>query len=216
MRHSQRLRWAMMIIRVSPPALPDFRPARRLAGPAEPVDGIQGHRAAHAAARGCRAAPHPSPTTRDWADRAVLAALDPDPAPEPADAPAGHPGYCAALVPPPDRPEVDLPEPDGRPPVRPEIVVLIERLARENHVWGYQRILRRLSRRFTDRSSLHIGMAAAQSACPCPAGTGGAGPGPVPCPHPGGRPAEPAQGPTSRLACIPTVTSGVVCEGGSA
>jgi putative transposase len=28
----------------------------------------------------------------------------------------------------------------GRPPVSPEIVVLIERLARENHEWGYQRI----------------------------------------------------------------------------
>ena len=28
----------------------------------------------------------------------------------------------------------------GRPPVSPEIAVLIERLARENHSWGYQRI----------------------------------------------------------------------------
>src|SRR5260370_42619343 len=38
---------------------------------------------------------------------------DTDPAPEPADAPTGHPGYCAALAPPPGRPEVDLPAPDG-------------------------------------------------------------------------------------------------------
>ena len=28
----------------------------------------------------------------------------------------------------------------GRPPVSPEIAVLIEDLARENHSWGYQRI----------------------------------------------------------------------------
>ena len=28
----------------------------------------------------------------------------------------------------------------GRPPVSPEIVVLTERLARENHGWGYQQI----------------------------------------------------------------------------
>jgi putative transposase len=35
---------------------------------------------------------------------------------------------------------VDLPAPDGRPQVSTEIVALIERLATENHGWGYQRI----------------------------------------------------------------------------
>ena len=35
---------------------------------------------------------------------------------------------------------MDLPEPAGRPPVDDTIAALIERLARENPTWGYQRI----------------------------------------------------------------------------
>jgi hypothetical protein len=35
---------------------------------------------------------------------------------------------------------VDLPAPQGRPPVTTEITALIGRLATENHGWGYQRI----------------------------------------------------------------------------
>jgi putative transposase len=35
---------------------------------------------------------------------------------------------------------VDLPNRAGRPPVSAEIATLIERLATENHSWGYQRI----------------------------------------------------------------------------
>jgi putative transposase len=35
---------------------------------------------------------------------------------------------------------VDLPNRSGRPPVDPMIAALIERLARENENWGYQRI----------------------------------------------------------------------------
>ena len=35
---------------------------------------------------------------------------------------------------------MDLPAPDGRPPVSAEIAALIERLATENTCWGYQRI----------------------------------------------------------------------------
>src|SRR5216683_8129999 len=38
---------------------------------------------------------------------------DPRPAPEPADTPAGHPGYRAALAPPPRHPEAGLSAPDG-------------------------------------------------------------------------------------------------------
>ncbi len=48
-----------MIIRVPPPALSYLRPALRLAGPARPVIGLQGRRAARAATRGRRAAPRP-------------------------------------------------------------------------------------------------------------------------------------------------------------
>src|ERR1039458_1231637 len=79
-----------MIIRVSASAVPDLRPARRLAGPAGPVNGVQGHRAACAAARGCRAAPHPSPTAPGLGRPRGPRRADPAPAPEPADAPAGQ------------------------------------------------------------------------------------------------------------------------------
>src|SRR6266702_573350 len=48
----------MMIGRVPSPALPDLHPALRLADPARPLAGLRGHRAAGAAARGCRAAPY--------------------------------------------------------------------------------------------------------------------------------------------------------------
>jgi hypothetical protein len=50
-----------MIIRVPAPALSHLRPALRLAGPARPVIGRQGRRAARPAARGRRAAPDQSP-----------------------------------------------------------------------------------------------------------------------------------------------------------
>src|ERR1017187_2649950 len=45
-----------MILYVHAPVLPHLRPALRLAGPARPVIGLQGRRAARAAARGRRAA----------------------------------------------------------------------------------------------------------------------------------------------------------------
>src|ERR1035441_5067533 len=50
----------MMIARVPPPALSDLHPGLRLAGPARPVTRLQERRAARAAARGRRAAQHPS------------------------------------------------------------------------------------------------------------------------------------------------------------
>ena len=52
----------IMIGRVPSPPLPDIRPALRLAGPARPVNGIQGHRTAGAAGTRlpCCAAPSPS------------------------------------------------------------------------------------------------------------------------------------------------------------
>jgi len=64
-----------MTIRVPAPGLPHLPPGQRLAGPAWPVIGCQGGRAARAAAWGRRAAPRKSRPRLDWADRAVLAAL---------------------------------------------------------------------------------------------------------------------------------------------
>jgi len=52
----------MMVARVLSSALSDLRPGLRLACAAQPFAGVQGRGTAGAAARGRRAAPHPSPT----------------------------------------------------------------------------------------------------------------------------------------------------------
>ena len=76
----------------------------------------------------------------DWADRAVLAALIRC-LPEPARSPPGHPVHGLALASPPGDQEMDLPK-HRRPPIDDAIAALIERLARENPTWGYQRVRR--------------------------------------------------------------------------
>jgi putative transposase len=71
----------------------------------------------------------------DWADRALFAALI---------------RHLPAVAPPPGGQEVDLPQSPGRPPLDDTTAALIERLARENPTWGYQRIqgeLRKLGHR---------------------------------------------------------------------
>ena len=102
-----------MIIRVLALALSHLRPTLRLAGPARPVIGLQGRRAARAAARGHRAAPHPSAAPARLGRPRSLRRADPAPAREGAEAPAGHPRHRPALAPPPRLPQMDLPAPDG-------------------------------------------------------------------------------------------------------
>src|ERR1700750_1172580 len=102
-----------MIIRVPPPALPHLRPALRLAGPARPVTGLQGRRAARAAARGRRPAPRQSPAPVLLGRPRRPRHADPAPASKAADAPADRPRHRPALAPPLDHPQVDLPAPDG-------------------------------------------------------------------------------------------------------
>ena len=91
--------WDMMTSRVSPSALPDLHPALRLAGPARPVNDVQGHRAACAPARGHSAAPHQSPAPAGLGRPRSPRRADPSPAPKPADAPAGHPRHRPAVAP---------------------------------------------------------------------------------------------------------------------
>src|SRR5262249_2608115 len=57
-----------------------------------------------------------------------------------AEASPGHAGHNPALASSSRRQEVDLSHRLGRPPVEDALAVLIERMARENQSWGYQRI----------------------------------------------------------------------------
>ena len=102
-----------MIICVLASALPRLRPDLRLAGPARPVVGLQGRRAARATARSCRAAPHPSAAPPRLGRPRSPRRADPAPAATAAYALTGQPRHRPALAPPPGHPHVDLPAPDG-------------------------------------------------------------------------------------------------------
>jgi hypothetical protein len=108
--------WSMMISRVYPPALPDLRPALRLAGPARSLDGVQERGAARAAARGRRAAPQQTAATAGLGRPRGPRLANSDSAQMAAGAQAGHARHRPSLAPPPGQPEMDLSEPDGTAP----------------------------------------------------------------------------------------------------
>src|SRR6266566_3002043 len=130
----------MMISRVPSPALSDLRPALWLACRGRPLAGVQERGAAGAAARGRRAAPHQTPAPAGLGRPSGAGRADPASAHKAAGAPAGHAGHRRAVAPSPGKKKWTYPNRTGRPPVSAEITVLIERLAIENHGWGYQRI----------------------------------------------------------------------------
>jgi putative transposase len=104
-----------MIGCVPSPALPDLRPALRLAGPARSFGGVQGRGAAGAAARGRCATPDPAAAPAGLGRPRGPRRADPAPAGKAADAPADHTRHRASVAPPPDRQEMDLSAPGGPP-----------------------------------------------------------------------------------------------------
>src|SRR5690348_15976954 len=107
-----------MIVRVPAPALSHLRGTLRLAGPAQPVLGSKGRRAARAAARGRRAGPRqcPAALVLDRAGRACRAR--PGLAEGAAGVPDRDPGHAAALAPPHGRGEM-APAPATGTPAHP-------------------------------------------------------------------------------------------------
>jgi hypothetical protein len=130
----------MMIIHVSPPALPHRRAAVQLAGPARPVISLQGRRAASAAARDRRAAPCQFPAPARLGRPRSPRRAGPAPAGKAASAPAGHPGTVLRWHRRPVTRKWTCPNRTGRSPVSAEIAALTARLATENNGWGYKRI----------------------------------------------------------------------------
>src|ERR1019366_9564337 len=108
-----QLKQGMMVGHAHPSALPDVRPDLQLAGPAQPLRGVQGRRAARPATWDRRPAAYPAAAPAGLGRPGHPLRADPDSAHAAADAPARHARYHPALAPPPDRPEVDLPAPDG-------------------------------------------------------------------------------------------------------
>src|SRR6266700_1819311 len=88
----------MMISRVPSPALPGLRSALRLAGSARSLVGVQERGTAGTAARGRRAAPHPSAATAGLGRPRGAGRADPPPAQNAAGTPAGDTRHRPALA----------------------------------------------------------------------------------------------------------------------
>src|SRR6266550_2911082 len=105
----------MIVSRVAAAAVPDLRPAGRLADAARPLHRGQGRRTARAPPRGRRRATDQPQPAAGLGRPGDSGRVDPAAAHDGAEPPARHPDYDPALASPPGDTEVDMPEP-RRPP----------------------------------------------------------------------------------------------------
>ena len=130
----------MIVRRVVASTLPDLPPAAEPAVVARPLVGIQGHRAPGAAPRSRRATQSEPETAPGLGGSSGVRRAGPGSAYDAAGTSLGHAGHDPALASPPGCQKWTCPHRLGRPPVNDAVASLIERMAQQNHRWGYQRI----------------------------------------------------------------------------